>query len=166
MQKTGWTNYPSFLAWWSGLVWKRVSFWLGSLEASQQPFSCVLGHFLHGDEHPTGSGWFWSKSALDKWQVRRQYFAIIKYHFHRHHLYNPHLTSAPSKQHPPPPTASGLATRKGGTWRLLCNNIIIILTIITTTMIIKNIAIWKRRTRLRICKCYTMIQKQPDFWFV
>ena len=71
------------------------------------------------------------------------------YHLHRHHLYNPHLTSAPSKQHPPPPTASGLATRKGGTWRLLCNNIIIILTIITTTMIIKIISIRKRRTRLR-----------------
>ena len=81
-------------------------------------------------------------------------FCNCHYHLHRHHLYNPHLTSAPSKQHPPPPTASGLATRKGGTWRLLCNNIIIILTIITTTMIIKIIAIRKRRTRLRMQMLY------------
>ena len=108
----------------------------------------------HIDSDPVASLLLTSEKAV---------FCNCHYHLHRHHLYNPHLTSAPSKQHPPPPTASGLATRKGGTWRLLCNNIIIILTIITTTMIIKIIAIRKRRTRLRICKCYTMIQKQPDF---
>ena len=38
MQKTGW----------SYLVWKRVSLWMWSLGGSQQPFSCVLGHFRHG----------------------------------------------------------------------------------------------------------------------
>ena len=34
-----------------GLVWKRVSpfhRWMCSLSGSQQPFSCVLGHFRHG----------------------------------------------------------------------------------------------------------------------
>ena len=35
---------------WSCLVWKRVSLWMWSLGGSQQPFSCVLGHFQHGDE--------------------------------------------------------------------------------------------------------------------
>ena len=35
-----------------GLVWKMVSpfhRWMCSLSGSQQPFSCVLGHFRHGD---------------------------------------------------------------------------------------------------------------------
>ena len=50
MQKTGWTIFPLF---WSGLVWKTVSPWIRSLRGSQQPFSCVLGHFWHGDDKRT-----------------------------------------------------------------------------------------------------------------
>ena len=41
MRKTGWTIPLS----WSCLVWQRISLWMWYLGASQQPFSCVLGHF-------------------------------------------------------------------------------------------------------------------------
>ena len=47
MQKNAWTKYSSFL------VWKK-SFTLDvwSLGGTQQPFSCELGHFRHGDNQP------------------------------------------------------------------------------------------------------------------
>ena len=35
---------------WYCLVWKRVSLWMWPRGGSQQPFSCVLGHFPHGDK--------------------------------------------------------------------------------------------------------------------
>ena len=48
MQKTGWTNYSTFLVW-SG---KGFQLWMLSLGGSHQPFSCVSGHFWHGGEYP------------------------------------------------------------------------------------------------------------------
>ena len=45
---------PIIPVFWSSMVWKRVWPWMWSLEGSQQPFSCVLGHFRHGHEQPTG----------------------------------------------------------------------------------------------------------------
>ena len=39
---------------WSGLVWKRISSMdVWSLWGSQQPSSCVLGHFRHSNKQPT-----------------------------------------------------------------------------------------------------------------
>ena len=53
MQKAGWTSHSSFLAL-SGL---EKGFTLDvitlALGGSQLPFSCVLGHFWHGDEQTT-----------------------------------------------------------------------------------------------------------------
>ena len=45
---------------WSCLVWKRVSLWMWSLGGSQQPFSCVLGHFQHGDKQTNERTTRWS----------------------------------------------------------------------------------------------------------
>ena len=36
-----------------GLVWKRFLPSMWSLGVSQQPFSCVLGNFPHGDDNQT-----------------------------------------------------------------------------------------------------------------
>ena len=44
---------PIIPLYWSSVVWKRVSPWMWSLWGSQQPFSCLLGHFRHGDNKPT-----------------------------------------------------------------------------------------------------------------
>ena len=49
---------------WSCLVWKRVSLWMWSLGGSQQPFSCVLGHFRHGDEE--SNNWTTSQVILEQ----------------------------------------------------------------------------------------------------
>ena len=40
---------------WSCLVSKRVSLWMWSPGGSQQPFSCGLGHFRHGDNNRTNN---------------------------------------------------------------------------------------------------------------
>ena len=51
MQKTGWTNFSSFLLL-SGL-WKDFTYgWMWSLEGDHQPFSSKEGHFWHSEEHP------------------------------------------------------------------------------------------------------------------
>lgn len=44
---------------WSCLVWRRILLWMWSLGGRQQPFSCVLGHFQHGDERTNErtTGW-------------------------------------------------------------------------------------------------------------
>ena len=41
-----------------GLIWsgKRFHLWMWSLWDSEQPFSCVLGLFRHGDNQPTKPG--------------------------------------------------------------------------------------------------------------
>ena len=62
---------------WSCLVWKRVSLWMWSLGGRQQPFSCVLGNFRHGDKQPTKQP---NNQVIlvqaCSWPVRRQSFAI------------------------------------------------------------------------------------------
>ena len=60
-----------------GLVWKMVSpfhRWMCSLSGSQQPFSCVLGHFRHGDNQTHNRTTDPSASQL---LMRRQSFAIM-----------------------------------------------------------------------------------------
>ena len=52
---------------WPNVVWKRISHWMWSLRGSQKPFSCVLGHFRHGDNQ--------TNNRTTNW-VRRQSFAI------------------------------------------------------------------------------------------
>ena len=49
MQKTGWTIHSSFLV----LPGLEKGFILWSLGDNEQPFSCVLGHFRHGDNRTT-----------------------------------------------------------------------------------------------------------------
>ena len=49
MQKTGWTNYSSFLVM-CGLE-KGFHLRMWSLGGTQQPLSCVLCHCWHGDKH-------------------------------------------------------------------------------------------------------------------
>ena len=60
-----------------GLVWswKGFQLWMWSLGGSQQPFSCLLGHFWHGDNRTT------NRVILEQayfWPVRRQSFAKVK----------------------------------------------------------------------------------------
>ena len=38
---------------WSNVVWKRISHWMWTFWGSQKRFSCVLGHFRHGDNRTT-----------------------------------------------------------------------------------------------------------------
>ena len=45
MQNTCLTNYSSVLVWTA----KGFQIWVRTLGGSQQPFSCVLSHFRHGD---------------------------------------------------------------------------------------------------------------------
>ena len=68
MQKTGFIPFS-----WSCLAWKRVSLWMWSLGGSQQPFSCVLGHFWHGDEW-TNNQPADPRASLLVTSVRRQSF--------------------------------------------------------------------------------------------
>ena len=49
MQKTGRTNYSTFLVWF-GLERRLTVDVISRGQSTQQPFSCVLGHFRHGDE--------------------------------------------------------------------------------------------------------------------
>ena len=59
-----WPIIPHF---WSG---KGYHLWMWSLRGSQQPFSCALGHFRHGDNQTNNqtTGWSSSKPALDQWE--------------------------------------------------------------------------------------------------
>ena len=59
---------------WPGLVWKRVSPLDVITRGSQQPFSCVLDHFRHGDNQTTN--WVILMQACSC-PVRRQSFAIV-----------------------------------------------------------------------------------------
>ena len=56
----------------SGLAWsgKGYHLWMWSVRGSQQPFSCVLGHFRLGDNQMTKRQWviLECKPALDQWE--------------------------------------------------------------------------------------------------
>ena len=55
---------PIFPFSWYKLVWKRISHWMWSLRGSQKPFSCVLGHFRHGDNQTNNRTTNWVRSSL------------------------------------------------------------------------------------------------------
>ena len=59
---------------WYCLIWKRFSLWMWPLGSSQQPFSCVLGHFWHGDKQSQPGD---LSASLLLTSVRRQSFAIV-----------------------------------------------------------------------------------------
>ena len=51
---------------------KGYHLWMWSLWGSQQPFSCVLGHFRHVDTQPTNQ----VPSALDQWESNLLQFSL------------------------------------------------------------------------------------------
>ena len=73
IQKTGWV--------WSGLEKGFTYLWMRSLGRSQNPLSCVFGHFWHGDEQTKkqtkqANNWLVQVQACSR-PVRRQSFATI-----------------------------------------------------------------------------------------
>ena len=68
MQKTGLTRFSLILGW-SGKGGRHL--WMWSLWGTQEPFSCALSHFWHGDNQPN------NRVILEQacsWPVRRQFF--------------------------------------------------------------------------------------------
>ena len=71
--------FPGLVFWYGN--WKRVSLWMWSLGGSQQPFSCVLGHFRHVDEQTNKQPTRWSlcNPALDQWEGCKNYMPMNQF---------------------------------------------------------------------------------------